>query len=266
MEEGNTGKSWVVWVLLVAAGMTAGAFITKWAVGRSGRGAPVSPQAAARTAPAPESPAETEPEPAPVETAFDLPGDEPEGNAAVVWGKTASAPAPAAPAASARNAQPAKASAVDDDKSRETGFVYGALSKAAEKLLRNPKALAALFNNDYVVKGFMSRDTVKSATANKASLAAYLSSPANLSKFMSKPAVQGGINNQQLVNVMASTKLVGNLMDTPGGKALLNDPVAIAGILKANPELASLLSNPSIAMAMAQNPKTAGMMSQIQLR
>lgn len=265
MEEGETGKSWVVWLLLVVAGMTAGALLTKWVVGRPVRSAPAPTPAAEMASPAPAAPAAPAVIAVSEQQPFDLPGDEPEGDAAVVWGKTAAAPAETAPAASARPAAPA-ASPADEKTSREKGFVYGALSKAAEKLLRNPKALAALFNNEYVVKGFMSRDTVKSATANKASLAAYLSNPANLSKFISKPAVQGGINNQQLVNVMASTKLVGGLMDTPGGKALLNDPVAIAGILKANPELASLLSNPSIAMAMAQNPKTAGMMTQIQLR
>lgn len=264
MEEGNTGRNWLVWVLLVAAGMAAGALLAKWAVGRAGRGAPASPPVAVRTAKVPGTPAVPASAPAAGQTPFDLPGDEPEGDPSVAWGETA-APVKGRPA-QARPAQPAKAEPADGKKSRETGFVYGALSKAAEKLLRNPKALAALFNNDYVVKGFMSRDTVKSATASKAALADYLSNPENLSKFMAKPAVQGGINNQQLVNVMASTRLVGSLMDTPGGKALLTDPAAIAGILKANPDLAALLSNPSIAMAMAQNPKTASLMGQIQLR
>jgi hypothetical protein len=53
------------------------------------------------------------------------------------------------------------------------------------------------------------------------------------------------------------------MLDTPGGKALLNDPAAIAGVLKANPALLDALSNPAVLTAIAQNPRTTGLLGQI---
>jgi hypothetical protein len=123
--------------------------------------------------------------------------------------------------------------------------------------------VGAIFNNDYVVKGFMSRDTVKKATASSASLAAYLKNPSNLSKFMAKAPVQQGLKDPRLVGAMAGSKLVAAMLDTPGGKDLLSDPSAMAGIVQANPALAGVLTNPAILKALMENPKTANVAAQL---
>jgi hypothetical protein len=189
-----------------------------------------------------------------------MPGDDQTGDASVVWAKKPAGPAWGTP----RSGQTSPAAGqAEEKKDRATGFIYGALTKAAGGLLKDPKAMSALFNNDHAIKGFMSRDTVKAATASEASLAAYLKDPANLSKFMAKGPVQAGINDQRLVGAVASSKLAAALMDTPGGKALLADPAAIAGVLKDNPALLDALLNPNVLTAMAQNPKTAGVVSQL---
>lgn len=256
MQESDNGRGWIFWLLVVPAALAAGALLTKWALQRP---AP-EPQAqvaesapAGQPAPLAAAPAESQP--------YDLPGDEPDGGEpAVSWGKD-----PGAAAGAGTAAAPAEAAADPGEakKSFGLGLAYGALTKAAEGLLNNPKALGALFNNDYVVKGFMSRDTVKQATANQAALAAYLKNPANMNKFMAKAPVQRGMNNGPLVNAMASSKLAGAMLDTPGGKALLKDPSAMADILKANPGLISVLSNPVVIQALMNNPKTAGVVTQI---
>lgn len=262
MEEEDRGGSWLKWLIIIPVCMAAGALLTKWAL---------QPLRGARSAPAQEavsavpSAARQAASPAASDTsAYDLPGDEPAGaEASVVWSNKPSSTA----GQGAQQAAPA--AAASDPKEGKTyhamGFAYGALSKAAAKLLDNPKAVSALLNNDYVVKGFMSRDTVKAATANAASLAAYLKNPANLSQFMSKPAVKGGMNDQRLVNALASSKLAGALLDTPGGNALLNDPASIADIVKANPALLGVLTNPAILNALMQNPKTAGVVGTINM-
>ena len=259
MQDAEKGTHWMVWVLVVLVSMAVGALAVKWVLGPR----PAAVEQAAAPAPAPDPAPAPAPAAAPAtvsdQSHFDLPGDEQEGDSSVVWGKTpgaskgTSVPAAAAPAAS-----PA-----DTKKSRQLGMVKNALSKAAEKLLDYPKALAALFNNDYVVKGFMSRETVRGATANKAALAAYLKNPANLSAFMAKPVVQRGLNDQQLVGVMASSKLVGALLDSPGGKALLADQKLLGEVIRDNPGIVTVISNPAIMSAMAQNPKTAGVLGQV---
>jgi hypothetical protein len=252
MEEESGGKGWLLWLLIVPVCMAAGALAVKLVLGPRGQAAP--PAAAASSAePATFSSAAATPAAAPAETSFDLPGDERQADPSLSWGTPKAqeqAPAEAQPAA--------KGSSADAKKSRDLGLAYGALTALADKLLGNPKALSAVFNNDYVVKGFMSRDTVKNATANKASLAAYMKNPKNLREFMSKSPVQRGLNNSALVSELAASKLAAALLDTPGGKALLSDPAAITDIIKTNPELLGVLTNPSVIGALSQNPKTAG--------
>jgi len=256
MQDAETGMHWMVWVLVIAASMAIGALAVKWVIGPR----PASVERAAEPVPAPS--AAPEPVPAPERSHFDLPGDEQEGDSSVVWGKTPGA-SKETPAAADTAAAAAPASPADVKRSRQLGLVKNALSAAAEKLLDNPKALAALFNNDYVVRGFMSRDTVRGATASKAALAAYLKNPANLSAFMAKPVVQRGLKNQELTGVMASTKLVGALLDSPGGKALLADEKLLGEVLRENPGIVTAISNPAVMAAMAKNPKTAGLLGQV---
>jgi len=71
------------------------------------------------------------------------------------------------------------------------------------------------------------------------------------------------MNNDALVNAVAGSQLVAALLDTPGGKALLNNPDAIADVLKTNPGLAGVMTNPAILNALVGNPKTAGLVNQI---
>ena len=256
MEERSDGVNWLLWLIVVPAALAAGALIARVLLHKAPapavRAAPVE-----QAAPAPavaEKTGAAAAEQAPAPESFVLPGDEPDqGEASVSWGKTPSS----APAASAA-ANPA-----EEKKSFGLGLAYGALTKAAGALLRDPKAMAALFNNDYVVKGFMSRDTVKRATATKASLAAYMKDPANLSKFMAKEPVRKGMNDSGLVNAVFSSKLAGAMLDTPGGKALLNDPAAISDVIRSNPGILEVLMNPVAMQALVSNPKTAGLAAQI---
>ena len=268
MEEGEQGKSWLIWLLIVPVAMAAGVLLTKWALqpGKTAPAAQAETQAEAGAGAVTPFPAPAATKPAAAESAgYDLPGDEPSGDAGIIW---ANKPAGTAPSkeAGARPAQAAAAASPEDaKKSQGLGFAYGAISKAVEKLLDNPKAVSAILNNEYVVKGFMSRDTVKNATRNSASLAAYLKNPANMNKFMGKEVVQRGMNNQELVNAVATSGLVAAMIDTPGGRGLLKDPQAIAEVLQTNPGLIDVLTNPSILNALVSNPKTAGVVTQINM-
>lgn len=254
MEENERDYGWLKWLLIIPACLALGALAVRWGM------AP----ARSRPAPAPVPAVETVLA-APAAAAkdnFELQSDDTTtGEAGVVWGeKTA-----ASPGGTKAVAQPAAGPAADPaaaKKDAETGFMYGALTKLAGTLLNNPEALTALFNNEYVVKGFMSRGTVRSATASKAALSAYLKNPANLSKFMAKAPVQAGLKRADLMSAMAGSKMVGAMLDTPGGKALMADPSAMAEIVRANPDLALVLADPAVMGALMSNPKTAGLVNQ----
>jgi len=274
MEEGEQGKSWLIWVLIVPVAMAAGVLLTKWALqpGKTARPAAEEQAEAQTAAPAPftqaAAPAATKPA-ASDSAGYDLPGDEPSGDSGIIWANKPAETASSKEAASS-SARPAAggdpaAKPMDPKESRSMGLAHGAISKAVEKLMNSPKAVSAILNNEYVVKGFMSRDTVKNATRDSASLANYLKNPANMNKFMGKDVVQRGMNNEELVNAVASSGIVAALLDTPGGKALLNDPEAIAGVIQVNPGLAKVMTNPTILNALITNPKTSGVVTQINM-
>lgn len=266
MQEDGESGGWLKWLLIVPLCAGGGALLVRTAMRRApapaAAPAAVEREAAAASAAAPVTATAAAPAPAAATPAASQQGevelqsdDYTTGEAGVAWGGAKPAPAPAAAPAKASAEAPADPAQAKQDS--KTGFVYGALTKLSGKLLDNPKALTALFNNEYIVKGFMSRDTVKQATANKASLAAYLSNPANVSKFLSKAPVQEGLKRPELLKLMAGTKMVSEMMDTPGGKALSQDPAALAQVLRANPALVSLLTDPGVLAALMSNPRTA---------
>ncbi|MDD2806621.1 MAG: hypothetical protein PHV33_13800 [Elusimicrobiales bacterium] len=256
MQESGRDYGWLKWLLIIPACAALGALAVRWGLAPIRARRPPVPAETAAPAPAAEPAQQAAPA---ARDNFELQSDETTtGEAGVVWGEKPAAPKPGEPAAAA----PPAADPATVKKDSETGFVYGALTKAAGTLLNNPKALTALFNNEYVVKGFMSRATVKNATSSKASLSAYLKNPANLSKFLAKPPVQAGLKRADVLNAMAGTKMVGAMLDTPGGRALLADPAAMAAIVQANPDLALVLADPAVMGALMSNPKTAGIVNQ----
>ncbi|MDO8805593.1 MAG: hypothetical protein Q7R35_14330 [Elusimicrobiota bacterium] len=263
MEEEEGKKNWLMWLIIVPVAMGAGVLLTKLALGpgKPPQAAPAEVQAEAR--PRPAAPQTPKPAPAAADNSrYDLPGDEPAAaEPGVVWGdKTYST---ARKEAAPGQAETAAIGPEEAQKFKGMGAAYGALSKAAGKILNNPKAVSALLNNDYVVKGFMARDSVKNATANSASLANYLKNPENMNKFMGKDVVRAGMNNGELVGAVAGSKLAMALLNTPGGQAFLKDPRAIADVLQSNPGLIGVLTNPAILSALTNNPKTVGVVGQL---
>ncbi len=143
------------------------------------------------------------------------------------------------------------------------GNKVGYLSYAVGKVMNNPKAVAALLNNKYVVNGFMSRGTVKAATASPEGLANYLKGggPAN---FMNNPMVKAAMNNPAIVGAVASSGIVAAMLNTPAAQALMKDPQALSDLAANNPQLmAALMSNPNMMSALMSNPGTAAMLGQI---
>ncbi len=160
----------------------------------------------------------------------------------------------------------AKPEVADEGTAKEQskfGFTYGAISAAVGKAMNNPKAVSAMLNNKYVINGFMSRNTVKNATGNKAAALDFLKDGRNVSAFFDRPIVQRGLNNAAVLNAVVSSGLMTSLLNTPGGKAVLNDPAAMREVIASNPQLGQLLMNPNVVNVLISNPKTAGLIGQV---
>lgn len=148
----------------------------------------------------------------------------------------------------------------DDTKKKEQmglGYRKGYLTTAVGKVMKHPKAVKALLNNQYIVKGFMSRGTVKAATASPEALANYLkgSGPSN---FINNPIVKAALNNPAIVSAVASSGMVSAFLDTPAAQALMKDPDALGQLVNDNPQLMQLaMQNPQTLSMLMNNPDVA---------
>lgn len=137
------------------------------------------------------------------------------------------------------------------------GYQKGYLSGAVEKVMGSPKAVGALFNNKYIVEGFMARGTVKAATSSPEALSNYLkgSGPSN---FLNNPVVKAALNNPAVVSAVAGSGIVGALMNTPAAQALMKDPDKLAAIVNENPQLMQMaMQNPQLLTTLMGNPDVA---------
>ncbi|HBB66909.1 MAG: hypothetical protein A2X28_04810 [Elusimicrobia bacterium GWA2_56_46] len=141
------------------------------------------------------------------------------------------------------------------------GFVKGMMSGAVERAMNNPKAVGAIFNNKFVVSGFMSRGTVKAATSSPEGLANYLKSGAAVN-FINSPLVRAALNNPAIVSAVATSGLVSAMLETPAAKALMNDPKALGDLITSNPQLVSIaMSNPATMNMLLTNPDVSGVVN-----
>jgi hypothetical protein len=159
--------------------------------------------------------------------------------------------------------QSAKQSALesDDTKNKEQGSIgahAGYMTAVVGKVMNNPKAVSALFNNKYVVNAFMSRGTVKAATGSTQGLANYLKGDGPMN-FINNPVVKAAMNNPAIVSAVASSGLAAAMLNTPAAQALMNDPKALADLVDSNPQLvAAAMQNPQTMTMLMSNPSVSG--------
>lgn len=139
------------------------------------------------------------------------------------------------------------------------GAQKGYLTYAVGKAMNNPKAVAALMNNSWVVKGFLGRDTTKSALGSEKGLQNYLSNPKNVSNFLGNPVVQAAMNNPAVINAFASSAMANSMLSSPAVQSLLQNPQAVMQMMATNPQMMQALSNPNVMNALMNNPQTAGL-------
>ncbi|OGR45360.1 MAG: hypothetical protein A2X35_03715 [Elusimicrobia bacterium GWA2_61_42] len=149
----------------------------------------------------------------------------------------------------------------DTNNKAQMGFgnQKGYLTYAVGKAMNNPKAVGAMFNNSWVVKGFMGRDTVKGALGSQQGLQNYLSNPKNVSNFLNNPVVQAAMNNQAVVNTFASSGMASAILASPAVQGLLQNPDSLSSMMSTNPEVMQALTNPNVLNALMNNPQTAGL-------
>lgn len=155
---------------------------------------------------------------------------------------------------------------VADIKQKEmisVGYKKGFLSQAVGRLINNPKAIKALFDNEYVVKGFLERETVKKALSDPKFLENFLSNQQVISNFLKNENVKAALSNPQVINAIAQSKLMNEIINSQAVNQLLTNDNAINNLMQKNPQISELLANPNVLQALSQNPQGSKLLMNI---
>lgn len=141
------------------------------------------------------------------------------------------------------------------------GYKKGFLTQAVGKLLNNPNAVKALFDNEFVVKGFLSRESVKKNLSDPNALKNFLTNSQVISNFLNNEVVKQVLNNPQLLNAVAKSKLMNEIATSKAVTELLSDQNTMNNIITQNPSASKLLSNPNVIMALSSTSQGAKILS-----
>lgn len=144
-------------------------------------------------------------------------------------------------------------------KTPDDAFALGqdkALFKSViEKIGQNPKLTKYLLDNEFVVKGFMSRPRAQRNCSNKAAALSHYSNPANTASGLELKVLNTMLKgNSETPSAFASSKMMGAFLDCPAVKQIINDPSAIGTIIEKNQIAAQMLQDPAILKGMTANP------------
>ncbi|HBL18643.1 MAG TPA: hypothetical protein DD417_18260 [Elusimicrobia bacterium] len=145
-------------------------------------------------------------------------------------------------------------------KAQEVGVQKGMLTTLAKALMKHPKVVRALFDNEIVVKGFMSRGKVKANCESADSLRSYLTDRGNSGVLNEKVAlVKSFLQEPASAKAFAGSRFAKALTGCPSAKTLMSDPTSLTPIVSSNPGLMAILTDPGLMSSLAANPEAASL-------
>ena len=136
------------------------------------------------------------------------------------------------------------------------GYKEGYLLSALGGNLDNPKALDELFNNKWMIKGFMSRKNVRRTLATPESLVEFLGGSPAVNDFLSDRTVNAALNSLQITEILTQSDMAKTLLETPAIQGLIKNPDTVRGLFGDNPKILALLRRPGIKAAIMASPQT----------
>ncbi len=146
---------------------------------------------------------------------------------------------------------------------KTAGYKKGLLTDAVGYAMNKPSAVKKLFDNSLVVKGFMKRPTVKRVLNDPQALQQFLTQTPAANNFLGNPVVQQALGNPAILNAVVSSKLAESILNSPAIQQLINNPEMLNSLIESNPQAAELLTNPILINALASNPSTQDIYSQL---
>ncbi|MDD5656981.1 MAG: hypothetical protein PHF00_06970 [Elusimicrobia bacterium] len=175
-----------------------------------------------------------------------------------------SAPAPSAPGASgglaASDQNALKAVLAGPRAAEGLGGKKGLLVKAESALIRHPRVLAALLNNETLINAWMNREDNQRQCNNAGALQGYLSdqSESGFGGFMRMLRESAGTPGS--TEAILGSKAAKRFLDCPSVQAIADNPSSAMGVVMGNPAAIGAFSDPALSQAVQAAPAGAAVM------
>lgn len=113
--------------------------------------------------------------------------------------------------------------------------------------IRTPQVLDVVFNDDIIVNAFFNRESTKTLLNNPQTLSDMVSrNDQAVSDFINHPAVQEALSSKEVLNVIAGSQMVANILASPTGRFFLTNPDEVKRLVNQNADLKELSKNENL--------------------
>ena len=113
--------------------------------------------------------------------------------------------------------------------------------------IKTPQILDVVFNDETIISAFFERETTKSLLSNPQNVLNLISrNDKEISDFINHPAVQNALNNKNVLNVIAGSQMVADILATPTGKFFLTNPDEVKRMINQNEDIKNLSKNENL--------------------
>ena len=133
------------------------------------------------------------------------------------------------------------------DQFRQVGRTPYSLLNTVRTNTKTPQVLDVVFNDDTIIESFFGRETT-SLLVNKPDILVRMveKQAPEISEFINHPAMREALSSPETLNVLAGSKLMANVLESPTGQYFLNNPSEVKRLIGINEDLKSLSENENL--------------------
>ena len=113
--------------------------------------------------------------------------------------------------------------------------------------IKMPQVLDVVFNDDIIVNAFFERETTKDLINNPQKIEEMIkNNNKEISAFLKHPAVKEAVASKEVLNVLAGSQIISNILASPSGKYFLNNPLKVKELINQNEDLKEFSQNENL--------------------
>lgn len=130
---------------------------------------------------------------------------------------------------------------------RQVGSTPYSLLNTVRINTKTPQVLDVVFNDDIIIEAFFERETTSKLVNQPEILVNMIETNApEISDFINHPAVKEALDSPTTLNVLAGSKLMANILESPTGQYFLNNPSEVKRLIGVNEDLKTLSENENL--------------------